>query len=72
MALMAAAFYVAWTIDFQAQGRYLLPIVGMVSILVYHLRDRLANPPCMFIATALFLLSVYSYIFVALAGIAKI
>lgn len=70
--LMAMAFYHAWAVDFQAQGRYFLPIIGMLSILTYHQRKSLANFPCYVMATTMFLLSVYSYVFVALAGIGKL
>lgn len=67
--LVIATFYHAWTVDFQAQGRYLLPIVGMLSIFTYHMRERLANLLCTLVIGALYMVSLYSFIFVALAGI---
>jgi hypothetical protein len=69
LGLTGMAFYHAWSGDFQAQGRYLLPIVGMVSILIYHQRHSLANLPCLLCSGTLYVLSVYSFIFVALAGL---
>ncbi|BHH85142.1 hypothetical protein [Desulforhopalus sp. 52FAK] len=69
--LLIAAFYQAWAVDFQAQGRYLLPIVGMFSIFAYHMKDKLANLPCVSVLACMYLVSLYSFIFVGLAGIAK-
>ncbi|MFT5727385.1 MAG: hypothetical protein ACI8PB_001520 [Desulforhopalus sp.] len=67
--LMAAACYSSWTADFQAQGRYLLPIVAMLSMFVYQMRAKLANLPCVFLLGSMFLVSLYSFVFVGLAGI---
>lgn len=69
--LLMAAFYQAWAVDFQAQGRYLLPIVGMVGMFAYHMREKLANLPCAFVIGAMYFTSLYSFIFIALAGIGK-
>lgn len=69
--LLIAAFYQAWAVDFQAQGRYLLPIVGMLSMFAYHMREKLANLPCVSVLACMYMVSLYSFIFVALAGIAK-
>lgn len=70
--LISMAFYHSWTRDFQAQGRYFLPIVGMLSIFVFHLRHSLSNLACTLLFFTLFGISVYSFIFVGLAGISKI
>ena len=72
MLLMAAACYSAWTADFQAQGRYLLPIVAMLSMFVYQMRGKLANFPCVLMWGAMFIVSLYSFVFVGLAGIGKV
>lgn len=69
--LLIAAFYQAWAVDFQAQGRYLLPIVGMFSMFAYHMKDKLANLPCVSVLACMYLVSLYSFIFVGLAGIVK-
>ncbi len=68
-ALLAAALYSAWTIDFQAQGRYLLPILPMLGVCFSRLKALLAGPLFLVWMLALFLVSVYSYIFVAFPGI---
>ncbi len=70
--LWAAALYGAWAVDFQAQGRYLLPIVGMLSMFAYDMREKLANLPCIFVLSSMFMVALYSFIFVALAGISKV
>ena len=70
--LMGAALYHAWTVDFQAQGRYLFPIAGMLGILLFELRKSVENLSCCLALTWFVGLSFYSFIFIALAGIAKI
>ncbi|TKB09887.1 hypothetical protein [Desulforhopalus sp. IMCC35007] len=69
--LATATLYHSWTVDFQAQGRYLLPVVGMLSVFAYQMREKLANLPSAFVLSCMFLVSLYSFIFVGLAGIAK-
>lgn len=71
IALMVVALYHAWTTDFQAQGRYLLPVVGMVAVFVCQLRRQLANFSCLLLFLLLYGLSLYSFIFVGIAGIGK-
>ncbi len=70
--LVALAFYHSWTMDFQAQGRYFLPIVGMMAMCIFHLRRYFSNVVFAMLFSTLFGISLYSYIFVALAGIPKI
>lgn len=72
LVLMAAALYIAWTSDFQAQGRYLLPMVGMAAVFVYQVRRQLANFPCLVLFLLLYGLSLYSFVFVGLTGIGKV
>lgn len=72
LALMAMALYRCWTVDFQSQGRYLLPIVGMLSVFLYHMREKINLIPCTYLAGWLYFVGLYSFIFVALAGILKI
>jgi hypothetical protein len=63
------SFYLSWNYAFQAQGRYLFPIIPMSAVLVYSNRNRL-NRSIMFTFTMLtFLLSVYSFVFVGLTSI---
>ncbi len=70
--LMAAAFYHSWTVDFQAQGRYFLPILGMLSMLIYHQRKSLGNVVCVSLTGMVYCSALYSFLFVALWGIRKV
>ena len=69
--LMAVALYHAWTVDFQAQGRYFLPIIGMLSVLFLHAKNQLLRPAFLFLLLCLYCLSVYSFLFVGLHGVSK-
>jgi len=71
LALISASFYHSWTKDFQAQGRYLFPIVSMLSI-VYARNHRYLNGRLFTtIFIMMFVLSAYSFIFVAIPQIPK-
>ncbi len=70
--LIATSFYVSWTMDYQAQGRYLLPVIGMLSLFYYPVRKQLENIVVFSIGTLVFCGGIYSFIFVALAGIGKV
>ena len=69
-ALIGYAGYHAWTVDFQPQGRYFLPIVGMLGLFCLEARAYLSRSLLAPLACAgLFLLSLYSFVWVALPGI---
>ncbi len=70
-ALLAVALYHAWTVDFQAQGRYFLPIVAMLAIFLHHGERYLVRPVFQLLVVAMYLLSTYNFIFVGLHDIAK-
>lgn len=70
--LVAVALYHAWTVDFQAQGRYFLPIVGMLSVLFFHTQRYLMRPLFVFLLLCMFCLSAYSFIFVGMCGVGKL
>jgi uncharacterized membrane protein len=61
----------SWVNDFQAQGRYLFPIAAMAGLLMARFRQRLPN--VFFVASAglMYAMSLYSFIFVGLANIAR-
>lgn len=61
--------YLSWSYAYQAQGRYLFPIVAMTGVLVYANRARLDNLFVHAFIAATFLASVYSFIWVAIAGV---
>jgi hypothetical protein len=58
--------YHSWTSAFQAQGRYLFPIIGMIGLLIYQNNKSLHNWVTNVFISCLFLLSSYSFLFVAL------
>ncbi|MGX9725915.1 MAG: hypothetical protein ACTFAK_00930 [Candidatus Electronema sp. VV] len=68
---LAGLIYHAWTADFQAQGRYLLPMVPMFAMLCYHYARIVIRPLFYSLFFFLFLLSVYNFIFVGLHDIGK-
>ena len=63
--------YHAWTADFQAQGRYLLPLVPMFAVLSYHFQRVIVKPIFYSLFFILFSLGVYNFIFVGLHDIGK-
>ena len=69
--LVAASLYQSWTISFQAQGRYLAPILPMFGVLYYHARPWLMRRTVNVLLLGLFGLSVWSFVFVGLALIPK-
>ena len=72
-ALIGASLYHSWTTDYQTQGRYLLPAVPMFCMVLYHARQLMQGEVIYkLLITTLFLLSIYSYIFVGLMQLPKI
>jgi hypothetical protein len=69
--LIGMALYRSWTDDFQPQGRYLLPIIGMFSVLIFHNRKYFLQSAFNLLLICMFLLSTYSFIFIGLFGIEK-
>jgi hypothetical protein len=68
---IAALIHHAWTVDFQAQGRYLLPMLPMFAILHYHCQRIVFRPVFYGLFVLLFCLSVYNFIFIGLHDIGK-
>jgi hypothetical protein len=69
--LISAACYIAWAHDFQAQGRYLLPILPMLGVLIVNV-ERLLQPLIFrSFVILMFVMSGYNFIFVGLRNIAK-
>lgn len=69
--LIVVACWHAWTVDFQAQGRYFLPIIPMVAVLFYHCQRIIFRPVFYTLFAGLFSLSVYNFILVGLHDIGK-
>jgi hypothetical protein len=63
--------YHSWTSAFQAQGRYLFPIIGMIGLLIFQSKQHLHNWITNAFILSLFLLSSYSFLFIALYQINK-
>lgn len=61
--------YHSWNNDFQAQGRYLFPIISFLGYLMYQNRLSLSNLLTHLFILSLFLMSTYSFIVVALTRI---
>lgn len=72
LSLMALALYHAWTVDFQAQGRYFLPIVGMLAMFYFHVERYLTRPLFVLLLVAMYLLALHNFLFVGLYGIDKV
>ena len=70
-ALIVMAGYHAWTVDFQAQGRYLMAIAAIAGMVLVR-TERVYNQAIFrTFSCSMFLLSVYSFVFVGLYGLAK-
>jgi hypothetical protein len=72
LALIVVNIYHAWTMDFQAQGRYLLPIVGMGAVFYAHMHRYLARPYFLLLWCGMFILSLHNFLFVGLRGVEKV
>lgn len=70
--LAVASLYNSWVADYQAQGRYLLPILPMVGIFLYSARQRLQRFRINFFTLLLFLFAVSSFYFLGLTNIPKV
>ncbi len=69
--LIGFSLYHSWAKDFQAQGRYLFPIVSMLSIVYAKTSKYCIDKLFYLLFFILFLLSGYSFIFIALSKIPK-
>ena len=71
LALIGASLHRSWTVDFQAQGRYLFPILPMVGVVLAGSRRLFANGYFTTQVVFLYGLAAYSFIFVALVYIPR-
>ena len=69
--LIGASLHRSWTIDLQAQGRYLFPILPMMGVVFARSRVLLNSNLFILVTMQLYLLSLYSFIFVALRYIPR-
>ncbi|AGF79001.1 putative membrane protein (DUF2142) [Desulfocapsa sulfexigens DSM 10523] len=70
-AVIAASLYHSWTADFQPQGRYLLPMIPALCIVLYHSRNLMQNVLFRICLMGMFLLSTYSFLFVGMMQLTK-
>lgn len=70
--LIAASLWHSWTADFQPQGRYLFPVIPMLGILAWHTYRLMPASISRLFLVAMFMLSVYSFIYVGLLHIPKV
>jgi hypothetical protein len=61
--------YHSWVNAFQAQGRYLFPVIGILGLLLYQSRSYLHQWITNAFISGLFLMSVYSFLFIAIGRI---
>ena len=71
LTLIGVSLWHSWTSDFQTQGRYLFSIVPMFSLLVWHAKRYVADAGFRLFLVAMFVLSLYSYVYIALQYIAR-
>ncbi|MBW2660372.1 MAG: hypothetical protein JRC87_12425 [Deltaproteobacteria bacterium] len=70
--LIAASLHRSWTWDFQAQGRYIFPIVPMFGILYARTYKVIHQPFLILGVTCMYLLGMYAFIFQALLKIPRV
>jgi hypothetical protein len=70
--LVSASVWNSWTVSFQPQGRYLLPILPMLGILYYHVRQHILSNLVEYLCIFLFLLAAYSITFTGLANMSSL
>ncbi len=70
-ALIGFACYHAWTVDFQAQGRYLFAIVAMLGMVLIKTESTYNKPLFNSFVGGMFLLSLYSFVGTGLFGLEK-
>ncbi|WP_136806145.1 FUSC family protein [Desulfosediminicola flagellatus] len=71
LALIAVSLYHSWASDFQPQGRYLFPILGMLVILCGQNRTIISSRWLSLMAVWMFALSVYSFIAYGLLEVSR-
>jgi|WetSurMetagenome_2_1015567.scaffolds.fasta_scaffold00026_53 hypothetical protein len=70
-ATIIGSAYHSWVNDFQAQGRYLFTITGMLGIVLYTVDTNRIRRLLLPLAVCIFSLSVYSFIFVAMQNLIR-
>jgi hypothetical protein len=63
------SLFFSWNNDFQAQGRYLFPVLPILGAGLFLARDRLPLRILLAAIAACFLISAYSFVFIGLARV---
>ena len=71
VALIAAAFWHSWTVSFQPQGRYMMAIIPMLGVIYHELKAYAPTNIITALVFGLFLLGLYSFIFIGLHDVPK-
>lgn len=61
----------SWSIDFQPQGRYLLPVIGMIAVLLHHSHRIIPRSLFNLLLGSMYLSAVYNFVSVGLTEIEK-
>ena len=70
--VIGTSFWHSWTADYQCQGRYLFPIFSMLGFLLFRSVRYLNKQFLNFFIIFMFVMSAYSFIFIALLKLPKI
>ena len=70
--LLGLSLWNSWTANFQAQGRYLFPVLVMIGFLLHETLPNYNEKVINLIVLALFGLSTYSYIYIGLMHFPKL
>jgi hypothetical protein len=68
---VGVALFHSWNNDFQAQGRYLFPIVAILGAGLHMARAWISTKAMLAVAAFCFALSVYSFVFIGLTHVPK-
>ncbi|MEE4166536.1 MAG: hypothetical protein V2I35_11105 [Desulfocapsaceae bacterium] len=69
IALIGVSLHHSWTMDFQAQGRYLFPILSMFGVLLGRCRTFFGGRVSALLISQLYFLGLCSFIFIAIMNI---
>ena len=71
LVMISAIVHHAWSSDYQPQGRYMLPAIGMIAVLLHHSHRFIPQSLFNTLFGSMYLLSVYSFISIGLNEVEK-
>jgi hypothetical protein len=69
--VLISSILFSWFVDFEPQGRYLLPMLPFVGLLIAPAFDTPGKSAMKLLLVTMFLINVYSYAYVGIAGVEK-